>query len=49
MRVRSAIYILLGLVVLLFPILIQENYWIYMLTMAGIFMMLVMSLDLLYG
>lgn len=49
MHPRFIIYFLLGLVVFLIPILFQSNYWIYMLTMVGFFMILVSSLDLAYG
>ena len=49
MHPRFAIYSLLGLVVVLLPVLVHSNYWIYMFTMVGIYMILVSSLDLTYG
>ena len=49
MKLRYMIYLLLGLGVILLPVFVQSNYWIFMLTMAGIYMILVSSLDLAYG
>lgn len=49
MKLRYIIYLLLGLGVVLLPVFVQSNYWIFMLTMAGIYMILVSSLDLAYG
>jgi branched-chain amino acid transport system permease protein len=49
MRLRLVIYFILGLAVLLLPMFVQSDYWIYMFTMVGIFMILVSSLDLIYG
>jgi branched-chain amino acid transport system permease protein len=46
---RKLIYILLGLLVLLMPLWITSNYWMYMFTLVGIYIMLVASLDLIYG
>jgi branched-chain amino acid transport system permease protein len=49
MRSRVVVYVLFGLVVLLLPMLVRSDYWIYMFTMVGIYMILVSSLDLGYG
>jgi len=49
MWLRLVVYSIFGLAVLLLPMLVQSNYWIYMFTMVGIFMILVSSLDLIYG
>jgi branched-chain amino acid transport system permease protein len=46
---RKLIYLLLGLLVLLMPLWIKSNYWMYMFTLVGIYIMLVASLDLIYG
>jgi branched-chain amino acid transport system permease protein len=46
---RKVIYLLLGLLVLLMPLWIKSNYWMYMFTLVGIYIMLVSSLDLIYG
>lgn len=44
-----AVYLILAFVVIMMPFIVQSNYWIYMFTLAGIFMILVSGLDLLYG
>jgi branched-chain amino acid transport system permease protein len=49
MRLRFVVSLLFGLLVLLLPFLVPSDYWIYMFTMVGIFMILVSSLDLVYG
>lgn len=49
MHPRFIVYFLIGLAVVLVPFFVQSNYWIYMFTMVGIFMVLVSSLDLAYG
>ena len=46
---RKLIYLLLGLLVILLPFLIRSNYWMYMFTLVGIYIILVASLDLIYG
>lgn len=46
---RRWIYVILGATVALLPFIIQSNYWLYMFTILGIFIILVSSLDLLYG
>ncbi|MGC1402682.1 MAG: branched-chain amino acid ABC transporter permease [Thermodesulfobacteriota bacterium] len=46
---RKLTYSLLGLLVLLMPFLIRSNYWMYMFTLVGIYIILVSSLDLIYG
>lgn len=46
---RKLIYFLIGLLVLLMPLWITSNYWMYMFTLVGIYIMLVASLDLIYG
>lgn len=46
---RRLIYLLLGVLVLLMPFLIRSNYWMYMFTLVGIYIILVASLDLIYG
>jgi branched-chain amino acid transport system permease protein len=48
-RLRILTYMLLGLVVLFLPVFIKSNYWMYMFTHVLIFIMLVASLDLIYG
>ncbi len=48
-RLRILTYLLLGLAVLIIPVFIKSNYWIYMLTHVLIYIMLVVSLDLIYG
>ena len=42
-------YPLLGLLVLAVPFPTQSNYWIYMFTLVGIYIILVASLDMIYG
>jgi len=49
MNLRITSYLIFGLLVLALPHLVQSNYWVYMFTLAGIFMILVASLDLVYG
>lgn len=49
MQSRSVTYLVFGLVALLLPFLIESNYWIYMFTTVGIYMILVGSLDLAFG
>ncbi|MBI5605875.1 MAG: branched-chain amino acid ABC transporter permease [Deltaproteobacteria bacterium] len=49
MRSKSVVYLIFGLVVFLLPFLLPSDYWIYMFTMVGIYMILVGSLDLVYG
>ena len=46
---RILTYLFLGLLVLLMPFLIRSNYWMYMFTLVGIYIILVASLDLIYG
>ena len=46
---RLLTYLFLGLLVLLLPFLIRSNYWMYMFTLVGIYIILVASLDLIYG
>jgi branched-chain amino acid transport system permease protein len=46
---RLVLYSLLGLLVVVIPIFTRSNYWIYMFTLVGIYMILVASLDLIYG
>jgi branched-chain amino acid transport system permease protein len=46
---RKLIYFILGLLVLFMPLWITSNYWMYMFTLVGIYIMLVASLDLIYG
>jgi len=46
---RTIIFLALGLMALVIPLIVKSNYWLYMLTILGIFMILVSSLDLLYG
>lgn len=46
---RKLTYLLLGFLVLLLPFLIRSNYWMYMFTLVGIYIILVASLDLIYG
>jgi branched-chain amino acid transport system permease protein len=47
MRILS--YLFLGLLALLLPLVIRSNYWLYMFTLVGIYIILVASLDLIYG
>jgi len=47
--IRLLIFLFLGLLVVLIPLLTRSNYWIYMFTLVGIYIILVASLDLLYG
>jgi branched-chain amino acid transport system permease protein len=47
MRVLTCLF--LGLLALLLPLGIRSNYWLYMLTLVGIYIILVASLDLIYG
>lgn len=47
--IRIFLLLAVGLLVLLIPLLIRSNYWIYMFTQVGIFIILVASLDLIYG
>jgi branched-chain amino acid transport system permease protein len=49
MRSKSVGTLLFGLLVLLLPFLLPSDYWIYMFTMVGVYMILVSSLDLVYG
>lgn len=49
MKLRNTTYLILGMIVLGLPFILQSNYWIFMFTMVGIFMILVGSLDLIYG
>ena len=46
---RILIYLFLGLLALLMPLVIRSNYWLYMFTLVGIYIILVASLDLIYG
>jgi branched-chain amino acid transport system permease protein len=46
---RKLIYLLCGILVLLLPLWIKSSYWMYMFTLVGIYIMLVASLDLIYG
>jgi branched-chain amino acid transport system permease protein len=46
---RILIYLFLGLLALLMPLVIRSDYWLYMFTLAGIYIILVATLDLLYG
>ncbi len=47
MRILTCIF--LGLLALLLPLVIRSNYWLYMFTLVGIYIILVASLDLIYG
>ncbi len=49
MQLRYIIFLLIGLGIILLPVFVQSNYWIFMFTMVGIYMILVSSLDLIYG
>jgi len=46
---RILIYLFLGLLALLMPLVIRSDYWLYMFTLVGIYIILVASLDLIYG
>jgi branched-chain amino acid transport system permease protein len=46
---RTLHYLFFGLLFLLLPLMIKSNYWLYMFTLVGIYIMLVASLDLIYG
>ncbi len=46
---RHLHYLFFGLLVVLIPLVIKSNYWLYMFTLVGIYIMLVASLDLIYG
>ncbi|MEW6110835.1 MAG: branched-chain amino acid ABC transporter permease [Thermodesulfobacteriota bacterium] len=46
---RYLTVLLFGIVIFSIPFIVQSNYWIYMFTLAGIYIILVASLDLLYG
>ena len=46
---RILVYLFIGLLTLLIPLVIRSNYWLYMLTLVGIYIILVASLDLIYG
>ena len=48
-HMRSLIYLLLLILILLIPQIIPSNFWLYMFTLVGIYIILVSSLDLLYG
>lgn len=49
MQLRYIIFLLIGLGAVLLPVFVKSNYWIFMFTMVGIYMVLVSSLDLIYG
>jgi branched-chain amino acid transport system permease protein len=46
---RVLVYLFLGLLALLMPLVIRSDYWLYMFTLVGIYIILVASLDLIYG
>ncbi len=47
MRILTCLF--LGLLAFLLPLVIRSNYWLYMFTLVGIYIILVASLDLIYG
>lgn len=47
--IRIFLFFIVALLVLLIPLLVRSNYWMYMFTQVGIFIILVASLDLIYG
>jgi len=48
-NIRTLVYIILLILVLFIPKLFPSNFWLYMFTLVGIYIILVASLDLLYG
>jgi branched-chain amino acid transport system permease protein len=47
MRILTCLFF--GLLAILLPLVIRSNYWLYMFTLVGIYIILVASLDLIYG
>ena len=46
---RTLTCLFLGLLAFLLPLVIRSDYWLYMFTLSGIYIILVASLDLIYG
>jgi len=46
MRILTCLFF--GLLAFLLPLVVRSDYWLYMFTLVGIYIILVASLDLIY-
>lgn len=42
-NLRSIVYVVVGILVLLLPQILPSNFWLYMFTLVGIYIMLVLE------